>query len=134
MVNSWNWGVFFVRSTLPICLHCCLQKVVRKIESTPTASGDKPKDRVEISDCGVINVEKPFAVEKAPTEEWSAGLLFYLSFLVFLFVFMKFSKYRLHIIQITCVALKMLIDNYWLYLSFFFFVILCSKFSIFSYV
>jgi len=39
-------------------------KFVRKIESTETAPGDKPKKKVVIADCGHEKLEKPFAVEK----------------------------------------------------------------------
>merc|ERR1712226_1652622 len=38
--------------------------VVRKIEATPTAPGDKPKSKVTISDCGHEQLEKPFATSK----------------------------------------------------------------------
>merc|ERR1712044_101280 len=40
--------------------------VVRKIESTPTHPGDKPKKEVLIADCGHEQLEKPFATEKEP--------------------------------------------------------------------
>merc|ERR1712038_647835 len=43
--------------------------VVRKIEATPTAPGDKPKSDVTITDCGHEKVEKPFAVAKEPVKE-----------------------------------------------------------------
>ncbi|XP_060559970.1 peptidyl-prolyl cis-trans isomerase B-like [Ruditapes philippinarum] len=43
--------------------------VVRKIEGTSTGAQDKPKKDVVIADCGVIEVEEPFAVKKAPSEE-----------------------------------------------------------------
>ncbi len=36
--------------------------VVKKIESTKTNGRDKPINDVEIVDCGVIAVEKPFEV------------------------------------------------------------------------
>jgi len=44
-------------------------KVVRKIESTPTHPGDKPKSKVIIADCGHEVVEKPFAVDKEPVKD-----------------------------------------------------------------
>jgi len=43
--------------------------VVKKIEMNPTASGDRPVKEVKISDCGVIEVPEPFAVEKADAKE-----------------------------------------------------------------
>merc|ERR1712127_782 len=39
-------------------------KVVRKIEATPTAPGDKPKSKVTVFDCGHEQLEKPFATSK----------------------------------------------------------------------
>jgi len=44
-------------------------KVVRKIESTPTHPGDKPKSKVIIADCGHEVVDKPFAVDKEPVKD-----------------------------------------------------------------
>ncbi|CAC5411415.1 PPIB [Mytilus coruscus] len=43
--------------------------VVRKIESNPTAAGDKPKKDVVIVECGSLPVDEPFAVEKKASEE-----------------------------------------------------------------
>ncbi|CAL1538971.1 unnamed protein product [Lymnaea stagnalis] len=43
--------------------------IVRKIEKTPTDSRDKPSKDVVIADCGVIEVETPFTVEKADAKE-----------------------------------------------------------------
>ena len=37
---------------------------MKKIESTQTGPGDKPLNKVEIDNSGVINVEKPFEVLK----------------------------------------------------------------------
>lgn len=37
---------------------------MKKIESTKTDSRDKPLKDVTIHDCGIIEVEKPFAVAK----------------------------------------------------------------------
>ena len=42
--------------------------VVRKIESNPTAPGDRPKKEVKIVDAGVKEVEK-YAVDLAPATE-----------------------------------------------------------------
>ena len=36
------------------------QDVVKKIEKTKTSSRDKPLKDVEISDCGSIDLDKPF--------------------------------------------------------------------------
>ncbi|GFO34150.1 peptidyl-prolyl cis-trans isomerase [Plakobranchus ocellatus] len=44
-------------------------KVVRQIERTITGERDKPKDDVVIADCGVIEVDKLYAVEKAAVTE-----------------------------------------------------------------
>ena len=44
-------------------------KVVRAIEKTETAPGDKPKNKVVIADCGHEVVETPFAVEKEPVKD-----------------------------------------------------------------
>jgi len=38
--------------------------VVKKVEQVQTDSRDKPKKDVTIEDCGVVKVEKPFAVKK----------------------------------------------------------------------
>ena len=46
-----------------------MQDVVRKIENTPKDSGDRPKTDVVIADCGAIDVETPFAVERAAVKE-----------------------------------------------------------------
>jgi len=43
--------------------------VVRKIESTRTAAGDKPVNAVTIFDCGEITVSAPFSVEKLDADE-----------------------------------------------------------------
>ena len=43
--------------------------VVRKIESVHTDGRDKPKDEVKITDCGRIEVDEPFSVEKGDAEE-----------------------------------------------------------------
>jgi len=43
--------------------------VVRKIESTPKGTQDKPKKDVKIADCGHEVVEKPFPVSKEPVHE-----------------------------------------------------------------
>ena len=44
-------------------------KVVRKIESTPTNPGDKPKSKVIIADCGHEHLEKPFATAKEEVKD-----------------------------------------------------------------
>jgi hypothetical protein len=38
--------------------------VIKTVEKNPTASGDKPKKEVVITDCGELEVAEPFAVEK----------------------------------------------------------------------
>jgi len=43
--------------------------VVRKIESTPTNPGDKPKSKVVVADSGHEVLEKPFAVFKEPVKD-----------------------------------------------------------------
>ena len=43
--------------------------VVRKIESTPTHPGDKPKSKVVVADSGHEVLEKPFAVSKEPVKD-----------------------------------------------------------------
>jgi len=43
--------------------------VVRKIEQTKTGANDRPAKDVVIVDCGTLDVETPFAVEKASAEE-----------------------------------------------------------------
>lgn len=43
--------------------------VVRKIESTETHPGDRPKNTVKIADCGHEALEKPFATEKEPVRD-----------------------------------------------------------------
>jgi len=43
--------------------------IVRKIEATKTNARDKPDKDVVIADSGSIEVESPFAVEKAPSQE-----------------------------------------------------------------
>jgi len=43
--------------------------VVRKIESTKTGVQDKPVKDVVIADCGVIEVDQPFSVDKADSIE-----------------------------------------------------------------
>lgn len=60
LTNYWYLSVIF-------CLF--LQSVVRKIESNPTAAGDKPKKDVVIAECGSLPVDEPFAVEKKASEE-----------------------------------------------------------------
>lgn len=40
--------------------------VVKKIENTPTNPGDKPKQNVEIVDCGELPVDAPFETPKEP--------------------------------------------------------------------
>lgn len=44
-------------------------KFVREIEKTETSSGDKPKQKIVIADCGHDVVEKPFAVDKEPAKD-----------------------------------------------------------------
>ena len=44
-------------------------KVVREIERSPTAAGDKPQKDVIIADSGSLPVDEAFAVDKAPSEE-----------------------------------------------------------------
>lgn len=43
--------------------------VVRKIEATKTASGDRPEQDVVITQAGHIPVAEPFSVEKADAQE-----------------------------------------------------------------
>ncbi|XP_071112419.1 peptidyl-prolyl cis-trans isomerase B-like [Haliotis cracherodii] len=43
--------------------------VVRTIERTKTNPGDKPAKEIKIADSGSIPVEKPYAVDKKPSEE-----------------------------------------------------------------
>lgn len=50
--------------TCPTVTLCSPQDVVRKVESTKTDSRDKPLKDVTITDCGTIEVEKPFAIAK----------------------------------------------------------------------
>ena len=40
------------------------QDVVKKIENVPTGSGDRPVQKVEITQSGVIEVPVPFEVTK----------------------------------------------------------------------
>merc|ERR1712018_513677 len=44
-------------------------KYVREIESTTTGASDRPKERVEIADCGHEELEKPFATAKEPVKD-----------------------------------------------------------------
>lgn len=46
-----------------------MQDIVRKIESTPKDSGDRPKSDVIIADCGALDVETPFAVAREAVKE-----------------------------------------------------------------
>jgi hypothetical protein len=53
-----------------LCSVCvCGAQVVRAIENTSTGSQDRPNKDVVITDCGVLAVEEPYAVEKAPSDE-----------------------------------------------------------------
>jgi len=44
-------------------------KVVRDVEKLKTNSRDKPDQDVVIKECGTLEVETPFAVDRAPAEE-----------------------------------------------------------------
>ena len=46
-----------------------LQKLIRKIESMTTDARDRPEKDVVIADCGIIEVEKPYPVDKDSAEE-----------------------------------------------------------------
>lgn len=41
--------------------------MVRRIENTKTGGQDRPAKDVEITDCGVIDLEEPYTVEKEPS-------------------------------------------------------------------
>ncbi|XP_050504230.1 peptidyl-prolyl cis-trans isomerase 5 [Diabrotica virgifera virgifera] len=43
--------------------------VIKKIEATETDSRDKPKQDVVIADCGAVDVDEPFSVEKADARD-----------------------------------------------------------------
>ncbi|GIX73153.1 peptidyl-prolyl cis-trans isomerase B [Caerostris darwini] len=73
-----NGSQFFITTTKTAWLdgrHVVFGKVlkgmdiVRKVESSPTGSNDKPVKEVKISDSGTLPVEKPFSVAKEDAKE-----------------------------------------------------------------
>lgn len=71
-----NWLACHISQWLYVCTSitldlyfCVLQKTVRRIENTKTGAQDKPAEDVIIADCGVIDVDEPFHVEKEPATD-----------------------------------------------------------------
>ena len=47
----------------------CLQTIVRKIEQSKTDARDKPEKEVVIAASGSLELDAPFSVEKAATQD-----------------------------------------------------------------
>ena len=50
-------------------LSSCLQAVIKAIQDTKTDAQDKPQRDVAIADCGILEIGKPFTVEKSDAVE-----------------------------------------------------------------